>query len=139
APVADENGRLIGIISERDIIRGLAEDGDSVLALPVDRLMTREDVTCSLEDPIVGMMEVMTNKRIRHLPRVHNGRLRSIASIAEVVKEGLAEANSSWNSCADTLPTADVGRMPAGWGMRIANSIRRTPPLRVTGYVIASH
>jgi CBS domain-containing protein len=92
APVADENGRLIGIISERDIIHGLSEHGDAVLGLPVDRLMTREVLTCSLEDPIVGLMEVMTNQRIRHLPVVQDGRLRGIVSIGDVVKQRLAEA-----------------------------------------------
>jgi CBS domain-containing protein len=91
-PVADQNGRLIGIISERDIIHGLAEYGDAVLGLPVERLMTRDVVTCSLEDPIVGLMEVMTNRRIRHLPVVENGRLRGIVSIGDVVKQRLAEA-----------------------------------------------
>jgi CBS domain-containing protein len=92
APVADRDGQLIGIISERDIIRGLAESGDEVLALAVDRLMTREVVTCSLQDSVVWLMEVMTNQRIRHLPVVQNGRLRGIVSIGDVVKQRLAEA-----------------------------------------------
>jgi CBS domain-containing protein len=92
APIADQTGRLIGIISERDIVHGLAEYGDAVLELPVDRLMTRDVVTCSLEDSIVGLMEVMTNRRIRHLPVVENGRLRAIVSIGDVVKQRLAEA-----------------------------------------------
>jgi CBS domain-containing protein len=92
APVADRDGQLIGIISERDIIRGLAASGDEVLALAVDRLMTREVVTCSLQDSVVWLMEVMTNQRIRHLPVVQNGRLRGIVSIGDVVKQRLAEA-----------------------------------------------
>jgi CBS domain-containing protein len=91
-PVADQNGRLIGIISERDIIHGLAEYGDAVRQLHVDRLMTRDVVTCSLEDSIVGLMEVMTNRRIRHLPVIENGKLRGIVSIGDVVKQRLAEA-----------------------------------------------
>ena len=92
APVADRDGQLIGIISERDIIRGLGESGDEVLALAVDRLMTREVVTCSLQDSVVWLMEVMTNQRIRHLPVVQNGKLRGIVSIGDVVKQRLAEA-----------------------------------------------
>jgi len=91
-PVVDENGRLLGIISERDIIRGLADYGDAVLALAADRLMTREVISCSLGDPIVGLMEVMTNRRIRHLPVVKDGTLRGIVSIGDVVKQRLAEA-----------------------------------------------
>ena len=92
APVVDESGQLIGIISERDIIRGLPEYGYELLQLPVDSLMTCEVVTCSLEDSVVGLMEVMTNRRIRHLPVVQNGRLRGIVSIGDVVKQRLAEA-----------------------------------------------
>jgi len=92
APVVDDSGRLIGIISERDIIRGLAEYGYELLELPVDSLMTCEVVTCSPEHSVVGLMEVMTNRRIRHLPVVHNGRLRGIVSIGDVVKQRLAEA-----------------------------------------------
>jgi CBS domain-containing protein len=92
APVVDVGGRLVGIISERDIIRGLAQHGDAVLPLTADRLMTREVMTCSLKDPIVGLMEVMTNHRIRHLPVVENGSLRGIVSIGDVVKQRLAEA-----------------------------------------------
>jgi CBS domain-containing protein len=91
-PVADKNVLLMGIISERDIIRGLAEYGDAVLGLTADRLMTRDVITCSLGDPVVGLMEVMTNRRIRHLPVVETGRLRGIVSIGDVVKQRLAEA-----------------------------------------------
>jgi len=91
-PVIDARGRLIGIISERDIIHGLAQHGDAVLSLTADRLMTRQVMTCSLGDPIVGLMEVITNHRIRHLPVVENGSLRGIISIGDVVKQRLAEA-----------------------------------------------
>jgi CBS domain-containing protein len=91
-PVTDQNGRIIGIISERDIVHGLAKYGGAVLALSVDRLMTREVVTCSLEDSILGLMEVMTNQRIRHIPVVQNNSLRGIVSIGDVVKQRLAEA-----------------------------------------------
>jgi CBS domain-containing protein len=69
-PVINEEGRLVGIISERDVIHGMAQHGDVVLALPVQQLMTREVKTCSPEDAIVELMEVMTLQRIRHLPVV---------------------------------------------------------------------
>jgi len=91
-PVTDGQGRLIGIISERDIIRGLTQYGAAALSLPAERLMTHEVMTCSSGDPIVGLMEVMTNRRIRHLPVVQNGRLEGIVSIGDVVKQRLAEA-----------------------------------------------
>src|ERR1700732_4296158 len=56
APVIDEKDRLVGIISDRDIIRGLSEHADAVLTLPAEQLMTREVRTCSPVDPLVGIM-----------------------------------------------------------------------------------
>ena len=97
APVVNGDGRLAGIISERDVIRGMAQHGDSVTALPVERLMTTEVRTCSPEDAIVELMEVMTLQRIRHLPVVRNGALEGIVSIGDVVKQRLAEAQSELN------------------------------------------
>ncbi|MFZ1122003.1 MAG: CBS domain-containing protein [Candidatus Binataceae bacterium] len=97
APVIDEAGRLAGIISERDVIRGMAQHGDLVTALPVERLMTTEVRTCSPEDAIVELMEVMTLQRIRHLPVVRNGALEGIVSIGDVVKQRLQEAQSELN------------------------------------------
>jgi CBS domain-containing protein len=92
APVIGGDGRLAGIISERDIIRGIAEHGDAVMAMPIERLMTREVRTCSPDDPIVEIMEVMTLQRIRHLPVLHKTALDGIISIGDVVKQRLDEA-----------------------------------------------
>lgn len=66
APVADEQGRVVGI-AERDIIRGLSENAGTLIALPVDQLMTREVKTCVPEDRLVDLMQVMTLQRIRPL------------------------------------------------------------------------
>jgi len=106
APVAGENGQLIGIISERDIICGLARFGEEVLALPVNRLMTRELATCSLGDSIVGLMEVMTNRRIRHFPVVADGRLCGIVSIGDLVKNRLDEVEFEANSLRSFIASA---------------------------------
>jgi len=94
APVVSEDGQLVGMISERDIIRGLAEQAEALLALPVERLMTREVKTCSSGDRLVDIMEVMTVHRIRHLPVVENGALHGIISIGDVVKQRLEEVQS---------------------------------------------
>ncbi|MGA7871710.1 MAG: CBS domain-containing protein [Candidatus Binatus sp.] len=93
-PVINEQGQLIGIISERDIIRGMSEYADAVLALPADRLMTRDVKTCSSEDQLIDIMEVMTRQRIRHLPVIQNGALHGIVSIGDVVKQRLEEVQS---------------------------------------------
>jgi predicted transcriptional regulator len=69
-------------------------NGDVVLALPVEQVMTREVNTCSPEDAIVELMEVMTLQRIPQLPVVRNGPLHGIVSIGDVVKQRLQEAQS---------------------------------------------
>ena len=93
-PVINEEGQLIGIISERDIIRGMSKHADAVLTLPADQLMTRDVKTCSSEDQLVDIMEVMTLQRIRHLPVIQNGALHGIVSIGDVVKQRLEEVQS---------------------------------------------
>jgi CBS domain-containing protein len=92
APVTDADGRLVGIISERDVIRGLSEHREAALTMAAEQLMTREVMTCAPGSSIVELMEVMTNQRIRHLPVVQNGALAGIVSIGDVVKQRLAEA-----------------------------------------------
>lgn len=91
APVINEVGQLVGIISERDIVRGISERGDTVLTRPAEELMTREVRTCSSEDQLVEIMQVMTLQRIRHLPVLQNGTLNGIVSIGDVVKQRLEE------------------------------------------------
>jgi CBS domain-containing protein len=91
-PVLDDQGAMVGIVSERDVIRGMAQQGAAVLRLSAEQLMTREVKTCSPSDAVVELMETMTNRRIRHLPVIENGSLRGIVSIGDVVKQRLAEA-----------------------------------------------
>jgi CBS domain-containing protein len=92
AIVVSEDGRSVqGIISERDVVRGLAELGPRVLDAPVAELMTREVVACSLRDTVKHLMTEMTRRRIRHLPVVEDGVLRGIVSIGDVVKNRLEE------------------------------------------------
>jgi len=92
APVTNAAGGLIGIISERDVVRGIAHHGSGVLTRSVEQLMTREVKTCAPDDAIVELMAVMTNQRIRHLPVVEGGALCGLVSIGDVVKQRLAEA-----------------------------------------------
>ncbi|MFZ0889860.1 MAG: CBS domain-containing protein [Candidatus Binataceae bacterium] len=91
APVINEEGHLVGIISERDIIRGMAKYAEAAPALAAEELMSREVKTCSSEDKLVDLMQVMTLQRIRHLPVVESGALKGIVSIGDVVKQCLEE------------------------------------------------
>jgi signal transduction histidine kinase len=84
--VTDFEGSLIGIISERDIIRSLNEFGGSVLRLKVRDLMTRSVVTCTLETEIGAALTLMAFHRIRHLPVVRDEKIRGIISIRDVLK-----------------------------------------------------
>jgi len=90
-PVIGDDGGLMGIISERDIIRGLSQFADAALSLTAGQLMTRDVKTCSAGDELVELMEVMTQERIRHLPVIQDGSLYGIVSIGDVVKQRLEE------------------------------------------------
>lgn len=106
APVLDRDGRLVGIISERDILRGTADHGDRVLALRVDQLMTREVRTCTPDDQIVELMEIMTVRRIRHLPVMRDGALVGIISIGDVVKQRLEAAQAELEALRSYIASA---------------------------------
>jgi CBS domain-containing protein len=89
--VKDERGALVGIVSERDIIRALSESGPDCLQRPVAEVMTRHVVTCQETDTLDELMAMMTARRFRHLPVVTDGDLVGIISIGDVVKHHVAE------------------------------------------------
>ena len=90
--VVDGQGTVLGIVSERDIVRALAAQGAAALALEASRIMTREVVTCDPDDTIEDVMQAMTSGRFRHVPVVRHGELLGLVSIGDVVKARLAEA-----------------------------------------------
>lgn len=93
--------RIVGIISERDIVRGLAEHGAVVLGMRVSDLMTHTVKTCTLKDSIKHVMTVMTRGRFRHLPVVDGHRLCGIVSIGDVVGFRLEEMELEVNVLRD--------------------------------------
>lgn len=82
---------VIGILSERDIVRQLGRDPAVALAQTIGTCMTRNVVTCERSTPIADVMERMTNRRIRHMPVVEGDRLTGIISIGDVVKLKIEE------------------------------------------------
>jgi CBS domain-containing protein len=92
ALVVSRDGRMVdGIISERDIVHGLAGLGASLLDSKVEALMTRRVFTCSPRDTIADLAAEMTQRRIRHIPVLRDGALAGIVSIGDVVKARLDE------------------------------------------------
>lgn len=89
--VSKDDIHIEGIISERDIVRGLAVDGQGLLERTAEELMTKKVVTCTPGDHIDDLMRLMTERRIRHLPVVDENRITGMISIGDVVKARLAE------------------------------------------------
>lgn len=92
--ICEKGGALAGIISERDVVRGLAENDQAILRAPVASLMTTEVRTCAPGDKVSEIMATMTAQRIRHLPVMESDTLCGIISIGDVVKRHLDEIES---------------------------------------------
>lgn len=94
-------GGVAGIISERDLARGLAQYGADMAVLPVSALMTATVITCAPEDTVAAVAKVMTQRRIRHLPVVVDGQLSGLISIGDVLKYRLDEVQLEANVLRD--------------------------------------
>ena len=99
--VLGEGGALDGIISERDIIHGIAEHGARCLELTVADIMTRRVITCAPQDSVTRIARTMTENRIRHLPVVEGGSLVGVVSVGDVVKNRLEEMSLEANVLRD--------------------------------------
>jgi CBS domain-containing protein len=86
-----DGGEVVGVVSERDIVRRVAAAGASVLDETVDALMTSTVVTCSSGDSIDSIAETMTARRIRHMPVLDDGRLVGVVSIGDVVSHRMRQ------------------------------------------------
>jgi CBS domain-containing protein len=92
--ILSEAGGVIGVISERDIVRNIARIGAAALKCTVGEVMTRNVVTARAHETLETAMDRMTDRRIRHLPVVEGGRLLGVVSIGDLVKWRIAEAQS---------------------------------------------
>ena len=84
--VLDTDGRLVGILSERDIVRTMGDGGIAALQLPVAQVMTRNVSTCDVNDSISSVMERMTEGKFRHMPVLNRDHLVGLVSIGDVLK-----------------------------------------------------
>ena len=100
AMVVTEGETVVGIVSERDIVRRLDERGAELLVARVREIMTSDVVTCTPDDTVDGLAEIMTERRIRHMPVVVDGRLTGIVSIGDVVKRRIDELETERSALA---------------------------------------
>ncbi|HET6569648.1 MAG TPA: CBS domain-containing protein [Rhodothermales bacterium] len=103
--VLDEDAHVAGIISERDVVRGLAEYGAEILARKVESLMSTRLHVCRPSDDIKDVMARMTNYRIRHLPVIEGDTLHGLISIGDVVKYRLDEVQTEAKVLRDIVIT----------------------------------
>ena len=89
--IVGDGGEVVGIVSERDIIRRLGERGPEVLKDPVSQSMTANVISCQETSTLDELMETMTQGRFRHVPVIEDGALVGIVSIGDVVKNHIAE------------------------------------------------
>ncbi len=92
--ILSESGGVIGVFSERDLVRAIARGGAVALQTPVSECMSRNVVTAGPHDTIDQAMNAMTDRRIRHLPVVEGGELLGVVSIGDLVKCRIAEADA---------------------------------------------
>ncbi|MBV9077123.1 MAG: CBS domain-containing protein [Methylobacteriaceae bacterium] len=104
--VTDDGGQVAGILSERDVVRAVAEAGAGALGEPVSRRMTAEVVTCRPSCGLDELMDLMTRGKFRHVPVVESGRLQGIVSIGDIVKHRLAQIAAEHEAMRDYIATA---------------------------------
>lgn len=104
ALVVSEDGIVVtGIVSERDIVRQLAEVGPPVLEQSITSVMTVDVVTCTPADSTEQLMEVVTTRRIRHIPVVEDGRLTGVVSIGDIVAARVSELEDETSQLRDYI------------------------------------
>jgi CBS domain-containing protein len=106
AIVTDGAGAVVGIVSERDIVRAVGRHGGSVLDEPVSKHMTGKVVTTEPGEAVDHVMDVMTSGRFRHLPVMENNRLVGIVSIGDIVKFRLDSIEWEYRAMRDYIATA---------------------------------
>lgn len=99
--VSRDGRRLDGLITERDIVFGVARSGPALLSMPAELVMSRTPMTCSQDDTVRAAMNRMTNARVRHLPVRDRGELRGMISLGDVVKFFVTDAELETNVIRD--------------------------------------
>ncbi|MBP6015060.1 MAG: CBS domain-containing protein [Alphaproteobacteria bacterium] len=106
AVVVGAAGEVVGIVSERDLVHAVAQNGNGALTRSIDEVMTRDVATCRLTDSSESLMETMTVGRFRHVPVVEGGRLIGIVSIGDVVKRRIEDSDLERHAMRDYIAQA---------------------------------
>jgi CBS domain-containing protein len=105
--VMETDGTVLGIVSERDIVRALAGMGESVMRMTAGQLMTRVLFTAGPASTVQDALQLMTDRRVRHLPVLHaDGQLAGMVSIGDLVKARIAEAEQEAEALKSYVATA---------------------------------
>jgi len=97
AVILNDDGKVCGIASERDIVREIAKSGKSAIDKPISVCMTPNVVSCREDDGVDTLMDKMTQGRFRHIPVIQRGKLTGIISIGDVVKRKIKQAEDETN------------------------------------------
>jgi len=103
ALVLDEKGSIAGVLSERDVVRGLADVGPAVLDHPAAEIMTKNVIIADPDDNMMSVMGCMSERRIRHLPVVENGHVLGLISIGDVIKARISELEGQSETLLDYI------------------------------------
>ncbi|MGR3501429.1 CBS domain-containing protein [Pseudaestuariivita sp.] len=101
--ISRDGARADGILSERDIVRRLASDGAGVLDTPVERVMTRNVVTCHPDEPVDAALSTMTDGRFRHMPVEDSGTIIGLITLGDAVKARLDEVAFERNAMEEMI------------------------------------
>ncbi|WP_048648788.1 CBS domain-containing protein [Nitratireductor soli] len=104
--VTSDGGRIAGILSERDIVRVVGQDGAAALKQPISSVMTAKVQRCEEHHTVNEVMQIMTQGRFRHLPVEHDGRIAGIISIGDVVKKRIEEVEREAEDIRSYIATA---------------------------------
>jgi CBS domain-containing protein len=109
--VLDADERLVGILSERDIVRTMADVGGASLLLPVAEVMTRNVSTCDMNDSISSVMDRMTKGKFRHMPVLDKDRLAGMISIGDALKWQIEMIRESMHQLEASIAELDLMRI----------------------------
>jgi CBS domain-containing protein len=104
--VTDADGKMRGILSERDVVRAIAHHGPDALEDPISNYMTANVVIASEEETVLGVVTKMSNGRFRHMPVVKNDNLVGIVSVGDAIKYRLAQIEQEHSAMKEYIATA---------------------------------